>query len=378
MISFRRFFFSVFLSFGFLYGLVYLGLIDLRVIETSLISNSTIIVFAFLILLIMNVLIAFRYFLILRAFSVPSPINKVIAASLACAAISIWFPSSIVLNETFRVLFMFGASRGSNRHDNLILVSKIITVSVFDRLVGFFVILSLGAFFSFTSPFFLNTGEHLKEFRFSGLLAAIGAAGILISPYLAGAYPIVAPLKYITKVISVKTTLSRSPILLLLAKVNRLFVAFEAALSLFEKEGKRLGRFVLPALVSLVCIFLWNISTYLFMKASNIDIPLSIVFSVSPLVAIISLLPLGFAGIGGFQFFIGRVYSIFGIDPVVAASTNILQGGCMLLVTTILGLFVLFQNRSLIVRIVPASRNINDFWRRVTQINKYKVRAKRS
>jgi len=50
------------------------------------------------------------------------------------------------------------------------------------------------------------------------------------------------------------------------------------------------------------------------------------------------LLPLGFAGIGGYQLVMASIFGIFSVSPAVVASAGVLQSALSLLVNSLLGL----------------------------------------
>lgn len=112
--------------------------------------------------------------------------------------------------------------------------------------------------------------------------------------------------------------------------------------SLFDATtlaSTRLRHFWKPLFYSFLCVLVQSVSTYYAALAIGNIIPYWAILATVPILAIATLLPLGFGGVGGMQVVAAISLSIFGVRPQDAASAQLLQTAINILSVSFVALF---------------------------------------
>jgi uncharacterized protein (TIRG00374 family) len=315
------------------------NLIDFTLIMQAITNSKGFVLLTIAIQTIIFILLMWRYVLTVRAFKVRVPTKDMAAATFVSVAIGQWAPGAMAIMEVIRMGLMFGTNRNSATESGV--KPRLIAASLYDRLIGFMVILFIG----FLSSMFLIAKQLSGNALFADLLPLIGLAAFS----LVGTAAIIA-MPFLARISASKK------LLLALHKyfggtnfsykiwpqlLQRILSQLENLRHVLAAGDANLTTFLSPSLVSLVGSILMSVTTYTAALAVGTPIPLMAILASFPVIAIASLIPMGFAGMGGYQLVTIAVLHVFGVDAKVAASANLLQTALSLLTSTALGLLYL-------------------------------------
>ncbi|MEN9529804.1 MAG: hypothetical protein RI932_1677 [Pseudomonadota bacterium] len=285
------------------------------------------------------VIMMVRYWKLLNLFGVETPISQASSATFVSTALGQWFPGSMAVVEVLRIGLMFGndphrplntAGSGAG------LKARLAIVSLVDRLVGFLGILLMGFFFSgYLFVQISSSGEsESRGVLFLMITSGMGAVSLVM-------LPLFVRLKIVRQFCRRWSQKSHIP-------VGRIAGIIQAALRQLEplrhdvEAGTRHPtRLAGPVLLSVVNLLAASATLYLAARALSVRLDFFQIVCVFPIISVASLLPLGFAGIGGYQLIMATVFGIFSVSPSVVASAGVLQSALGLFVNTLLGLLFL-------------------------------------
>ncbi len=346
--------------------------LQLNSIKKAFLTHSKLI----FLIIFLQILICFfstiRYFSLLKIFSINVDFKNVTAATFVSNALGLWLPGSMAFIEIIRITLMLGAghkfltvekkeetsnqkpisTKKSHQHptdvpkklsgvrikEQLSFRTMLATVSLFDRLVGFWAMLLVGLFcllyrFIFYSGIIKNNYEMIGLI-FLFLFTFLSFLLITFLPYLSRKILIRKLFKHKKRFI---LKIFRRGFLHNLSK--KIFSELSSVLDATAVGGKKLNCFLPPIFYSLICVFLQAISMYYSAIAIANFIPFSAILATISILALATLLPIGFGGIGGVQFIAAVSMSFFGISPNSAASAQFLQTALNLFSITFVGLF---------------------------------------
>lgn len=341
----RRLIVFVLLSAVTLYLMYRYGFLDFSYIVDAFQHGKRWVLAAFCAQIVLAVCGVMRYRSLLQVFHVNTKLSHVSAASLVSTAVGQWAPGSLAVMELLRVGLMIGADKhavqqGFQNSAELAkfgVRARITAASLFDRLLGFCLILAMGSVVSF----FLLFSESLTAQREHLLLAlgvgsAFGAIFILALPTLSRSrWPSV-------QIVRLLVQLRKSRQQPLILKFYRILFKFFKKLNALKRTIAHAPRHPKSYLLPM----LWSIGVSLsscfalFFSSFAIDRPISFlaILAVFPVQAVSTLLPIGFAGVGGQQLVAVALFDIFSLDAASVASASLLQNIIYILVNTVLGL----------------------------------------
>jgi uncharacterized membrane protein YbhN (UPF0104 family) len=327
-------------------------LVDVGLIVGAFEKNTAFVLVTGLLQAFIFILIMFRYVLIARAFSVHLPTKTMATATFVSTAVGQWAPGALAVIEVLRAGILFGSTKGGQ---GLLEDTKprLVAASLYDRLIGFFVILALGALAAVGVLVWKMAGGESGAGGVDGSMGSSGGMGGAMVPLvglslfsLGGALAILALpflarwkqshhiLMAVHKMIlggGVEARLVRRVLLRLLSHAEKLR-------QVLATGGSQLGNFSGATLVGVVATVLMSVTLYGSALAIGSPIPFFAIVAAFPVMAIAALVPMGFAGVGGYQLVTIAVFHIFSVDARVAASASLLQNALSLIVCTLLGL----------------------------------------
>ncbi|MBM3382012.1 MAG: flippase-like domain-containing protein [Betaproteobacteria bacterium] len=285
------------------------------------------------------VIMMIRYWKLLNLFGVNTPLVQASAATFVSTALGQWFPGSLAVVEVLRIGLMFGndpqrplESTGSGAG----LKAKLAIVSLVDRLVGFLGILLMGFVFSgyLLSQVISTGGSELTGVVFLMVTSGLGALAL-------AALPLLVRWKAVRLFCRKWLDRPRAPE----QRAGRLFFAvlrqLEPLRHDIEAGTRHPSRLFWPILLSIANLLAASAVLYLAARALSVHLDFFQIVCVFPIISVASLLPLGFAGIGGYQLIMATVFGIFAVSPSVVASAGVLQSALGLFINTVLGLLFL-------------------------------------
>jgi uncharacterized protein (TIRG00374 family) len=319
------------------------NLIDFSMIQNAFQHEKGFVLLTIGVQLLIFILLMYRYVLTVRAFSVRVPTKDMAAATFVSVAIGQWAPGAMAIMEVIRMGLMFGTNKNVPEEEGV--KPRLVAASLYDRLIGFMVILLIG--------FVASSYLVLLQLKLNAAPATLAPLLALAVFSLCGTLAIIA-LPFVTRLSASHRILvglhkrlgdnTQTPSPLTRALQQALAQA-EKLRHVLASGGSNLKSFSSATFVSLVASVLMSVAIYTAALAVGTPIPLTAIIASFPVVAIASLLPMGFAGMGGYQLVTVAVFHIFGVDARVAASANLLQTALSLLTCTALGL--LFARSSL-------------------------------
>lgn len=327
---------------AFLFFMTKSGILDFHLFVSSF-QNHKILILSVIFIQILNCFfMAFRYQYLLRIFKIQVGFFNGLSATVVSNSIGLWLPGSMAFIEVIRIGLMLGASKHVIPvREELSQRAKLTAVSLFDRLIGLFVMLVFGGG---TACYALFSSKQ----RFSLHLDQNGALiGIAIFSFLS-AFSI-AILPVFAKSVLFRKILGRlERIFLFLFKngflnklFRKLFYEIFALLDAVVIGSKQISHFFIPIVFSCCCFLLMSLGTYFCAIAISGSIPFLAIFATLSILSLASLLPIGIAGIGGIQLVAAMIMMVFGVDPKTAASAQFLQTAINLLSVSALGFFFL-------------------------------------
>ncbi|MEY4065283.1 MAG: hypothetical protein RIR26_1491 [Pseudomonadota bacterium] len=284
------------------------------------------------------VVMMIRYGKLLHLFGIDAGWRQVAAATFVSQALGQWFPGSLAIIEVLRVGLMSGARPSSeaalkNTGQASGLKARLAIVSLVDRLVGFLGIL-LAGFFSCVIVFYRMPDRALSVSTgvlALGLFSGLGVVLLLGLPFAVRFPPLVRALKMSPKEAHAARAESAG-------LVRRLVFHAAAVRHDIEAGTRHPLRLLFPIFLSVSSMLLTSASLSFAGASLSVDLDFSQIVCVFPMVALAGLLPLGFAGMGGYQLVLASVFSLFAVPPSFVASAGVLQSAVLLVVNTLLGL----------------------------------------
>lgn len=334
--------FFVSLAFLFLFLMHRFGLLRWDDISQAFARHPKTIVGVCVLQLLTAVVMMLRYWKLLRLFGISADLKRSSTATFISTALGQWFPGSMAVVEMLRVGLMFGVdSQKSQQTAGMAsgIKARLAIVSIVDRLVGFLGILSMGLVASgVLQLFFYRDSSVLLLFGF----AFFGVAGLV-------ALPVVARLRWTRAFFKARLssgTGHQSP--RATSRTQTLLRHLESLRHDVEAGTRHPARLVGPVLLSMVSLLLTSAALFLSARALGERLDFFQIVCVFPVVSLASVLPLGFAGIGGYQLVMASLFGLFAVSPAVVASAGLLQSALLLLVNSLLGLVFLRSSAALV------------------------------
>ncbi len=293
--------------------------------------------------LLLSFLLLFRYVCLLKVFKVDVHLQQASAATFVSNAVGQWAPGALAVIEFIRMGLMFGAKHKSDASLNSerSLKMRLAATSLFDRLLGFFTMLATGGICS-AVLLALKWNEEIK----TGHLIALVLLTLfsLSGAVFIGLLPWMARWKLTTHVLKL---LSESHDSLaqndsfkfkMMRVISKVSLKLETLRLEIVLGSQNLPDLILPILASLGCLAASSLSVYFASCATGDRIELGAIFATYPIVAISTLLPIGFGGMGGQQLVAVAIFGIFNLSGSAVASASLLQNGLLLIENTLLGL----------------------------------------
>ncbi len=306
-----------------------------------------------------------RYFSLLNLFNIRADFKNVTAATFVSNALGLWMPGSMAFIEIIRITLMMGAEHNelsSNENINqtlsnaenkksegisknkkdLSIRSRLTTASLFDRLIGLWSMLIFGlVFIAYLIIHNSNNMMNKSSLEFHGLISIFALTiflfiAISLLPFLSGKIFLRKILDHTERIILRifrKTFIHRF--------LRKLTVEINAILDAISHGGTKMNMFVVPVLYSFLCVIIQAFSFYYSALALQSFIPFTAILATISILALATLLPIGFGGVGGVQFIAAITLSIFGVSTKIAASAQLLQTAVNLLSISFVGLFFL-------------------------------------
>ncbi len=326
-------------AFVFLSVMQKLGLLRWSDIVAAFIAHPKTILGVCLVQAFCAVVMMVRYWKLLNLFGVSTPLSQASSATFVSTALGQWFPGSMAVVEVLRIGLMFGNdpqrslnSSGSGAG----LKAKLAIVSLVDRLVGFLGILLMGFVFA---GYLLVQVVATDSSEISGVLflmttSGLGAATLFALPLFVRWKPV----RLLCRRFSEKQYGSGTRVRAVFAAIAR---QLEPLRHDIEAGTRHPSRLAWPIVLSFVNLLAASAALYLAARALSVHLDFFQIVCVFPIISVASLLPLGFAGIGGYQLIMATVFGIFSVSPAVVASAGVLQSALGLFVNTLLGLMFL-------------------------------------
>lgn len=281
-----------------------------------------------------------RYRELLKVLGLRAPVKQVSSATFVSTAVGQWAPGSLAIVELLRVSLMFGThakaqSSSAASAENVGVKARLAIASFADRLVGFLGILLLGFVFSF----YLMAKSGWPE-TLAGLLSG---PGLLLLSSGVGSLSLIC-LPFAVRLRFFRNAERRWKRHGDAAQgrwgrvLNALLGHFETTRHNIDAGTRHPQRLIQPLLLSMLSLLLTSLSLYLSAQAIGQSLDFLQIVCAYPLISLSALLPLGFAGIGGYQIVMATIFGLFSVSPAVVASAGVLQSAVVLVVNTLLGL----------------------------------------
>lgn len=282
-----------------------------------------------------------RYSALLRVLGIAAPLRQVSSATFVSTAVGQWAPGSLAVVEVLRVGLMLGSQSAAPKENGdsgrmAGIKARLAIASFADRLIGFLGILVLGFIFSLYLYFQTDSPAVQSEYlNGPGLLllsSGLGSFLLLTTPLLVR----LSPLRNLERRWKAHGAAAQS----LSGRWRNMFLRhFETLRHDVDAASRHPRRLLVPLLISMSSLLLTSFSLYLSALAIGESLSFLQIVCAYPLISLSALLPLGFAGIGGYQLIMASIFSIFAVSPALVASAGVLQSAVLLLVNTAVGLF---------------------------------------
>lgn len=286
--------------------------------------------------LLTAVVMMVRYWKLLRLFGIQADLRRSSTATFVSTALGQWFPGSMAVVEMMRVGLMVGVGSKSEVVSTGMasgIKARLAIVSIVDRLVGFFGILFMGLVASGATLLFVLKDTGVL-FLFLFALAGVSALSAL---------PFIVRLRWLQLFLKKKISGRTSEVQSKEMRIPWSKVAkhLESLRHDIEAGTRHPARLVGPVFLSMLSLLLTSASLFMSARALSERLEFFQIVCVFPIVSLASVLPLGFAGIGGYQLVMASLFGVFAVSPSVVASAGLLQSALLLLVNSLLGLVFL-------------------------------------
>ncbi len=324
-------------------------LIDLQTFKIAFLQNINIVLFVVFLQIFLCFLTVLRYNYIIKIFDISINFLNVTAATFVSNGLGLWLPGSMAFIEVIRVSLMIGAKgqqefKEQKNMDNDLSVaevslrSRLTTASLLDRLVGLWAMLFIGlmtsGYFILKQWFFQN--NHSNIFGLLSLFCFIFILIILISvlPFVSQSSFFLKCLYHVERIF---LSMFRKGFAHEILK--KLFFELNGVFSSIALVGSRMKSLLVPLVYSFICVFIQCFSIYFSGIAIFKNIPFVAILSTVSILNIATLLPLGFAGVGGAQVIAAVCFSFFAVSPQAASSAQLLQTALNLFALSFAALF---------------------------------------
>jgi uncharacterized protein (TIRG00374 family) len=316
------------------------GLFDLSAVASAFAQQLPLVVVIVLSQILLAGLLLLRYGLLVRMLGLTLPWSHLASANFVSNAVGQWAPGSLAVTEILRMSLMLGAQKAQGNSLSKS-ASAIAVASFYDRTIGFFTMLSVGSVTtlialwqgvrsqalvpSFQNASFVGLGALFVFSFFSSL-------GLLFLPFLARSKRMKIFAEFLQKKFPAHHAL------------GKILARFLNVLEVLRQGERVLHHMFLPFLISALCLFLSCFGLYLCAHAVGGQLEFGAILATFPMTALASLLPLGFAGLGGYQLVAVGAFGLFGVAPAVVSTASVLQNALLLAVNTLIG--VLYAHHS--------------------------------
>lgn len=335
-------------SCGVIYAMQQKGLFDLSYLHQALLTGKSWLFLCLFVQLVLPFALVLRYFYLIRLFGVRSDLSHVSAATVVGTAVGQWAPGSLAVMEVLRVGLMVGADKHRSLtevdHSHIKgLKSRLAAASLFDRLIGFFVILLMGAVVSFGLILSERTA-HLPpaKLRLLWLLASLSLAGALSIALL----PLVSRIRLVSRLLVSCYLLCRRRAsesaglrVRIFNTAARIFKQLRTLQLTVVAGSSRARNFVIPSFISVLSSLLSCLALYYASIAVGRGIDFYAILAVFPVMAVSMILPIGFGGVGGQQLVAVGLFDIFALNAASVSAASLLQNVVYFVANTLLGLF---------------------------------------
>lgn len=369
------FFISV-LTIYFLYNK---NILDLNSLKNAFYEHKKLLIFIAFLQIVNCYMMTIRYFSILKIFNIKTDFHNVTAATFVSNALGQWLPGSMAFIEVIRIGLMLGADKFnfltkngniSENEKNLVqnsyiieknlndlsLKSKLLAISIMDRIIGILVMLGFGIIFSLYA---------LKEIIFQH--DKVHMEFILFFTFSILLFLSLIALPFVSRILFFRKIITRLERLLINFSKHKLvkkvfkkgFEEINSLLDAIALGSKKIGSFGIPIIFSSFSVLILVFSLYFSAKAISAYLPLQVIFAVLPMICLASLVPMGLAGMGGMQIITALLFSIFAVSPNTASSAQLLVTAVNLLSISFGGLFFARLSAKQIHAIIKAKKNTN-------------------
>ncbi len=325
---------------GFLFLMQKLELLRVSDILSAFNKRPSILVFLALVQVFAVFVMMIRYALLLKVLGIKAPLKQVSSATFVSTAVGQWAPGSLAVVEVLRVGLMIGSQStqsdsSKSASETVGIKARLAIASFADRLIGFLGILFVG--FVFSLVLFVKTAQSgpsavgLNGVGFLLLSSGLGTCALISMPFLVRS----KLLRRLEHRLRIHGPRSQS---FLARSWNTFLRHFETFRHNIDAGSRHPLRLVGPLLLSMLSLLLSSLSLYLAAQAIGESLDFFQIVSAFPLIALSGLLPLGFAGIGGYQLIMATIFGLFAVSPSVVASSGVLQSAVALVVNTVIGL----------------------------------------
>jgi uncharacterized membrane protein YbhN (UPF0104 family) len=293
--------------------------------------------------------VSIRYYFTLRAFGLLVSPRHVIAACVVALSIGPWLPGSPLVVEALRLSFMLSDYSASKVNDGLIisalanpnintipvsLRTRIVSATGIDALIGLFMYFLVGLGAGIAVILFHPVAISSEIYTVCFLLAVgtIGVGAIIL-------FPKIKIVRSLVRLIIGRISHFRKR-RYKLRRVRKILISFSKR---FDRIGYAILTFLdrpsalLPVILTGLPIPILNgLGLFYSARAVDVDIGLIPILTIYPVLVIGSLLPIGLAGIGGYQLIGIAIFSIFAIPAKAVTSSELLHTAIILMLNAVI------------------------------------------
>lgn len=285
------------------------------------------------------VVMLLRYRALLSFLGLSASFKQMSAATFVSNAVGQWAPGSLAVVEVLRIGLMIGSQTSQlptvmNRGETAGVKARLALASFADRALGFLGILLTGFVFSLFLLFFqegrVNNPQSNAGLIFLVVTSGCGSASIIALPFLAR----LKVLRHFGRSFRLHGPMAHRTLGLMW---NRFLGYVETMRHNIDAGSRHPQHLVKPLFLSVISLLLTSLSLYLAASALGESLSFLQIVCAYPLISLSTLLPLGFAGIGGYQLVMASIFALFSVSPAVVASSGVLQSALLLVVNTLVG-----------------------------------------
>jgi uncharacterized membrane protein YbhN (UPF0104 family) len=327
--------------FGFLYLMHRLELLRIADILNAFNKRPELLLLIVVVQLFSALVMLVRYAALLRILGISVSLKQVSSATFVSTAVGQWAPGSLAVVEVLRLGLMIGSQsaahpRVENRSENAGMKARLTIASFADRLIGFLGILFAG--------FLGSVYVFSKTAPSGGFFGLLSGVGLLLVTSGIGTLAIVS-MPFVVRLRFFRNFERRMHVHGPAAQKatgrlwNTALKHFETVRHNIDAGSRHPLRLLAPLSLSVVGLLLACLMLHLSARALGESLDYLQIVAAFPLMAVTSLLPLGFAGIGGYQLIMASIFGLFSVSPAIVASSGVLQSAVILVVNTVIGLF---------------------------------------